>query len=433
MMRAARVLVVGDTITDAEQTANVLRARGFETAASSGETAIAELLASRRPDVVLFDGAGENGEHDNDNIELFAEAVRGTDLWQDLPFIILGDENSELMPGDAALLVDHLSDRALPAELDHRIKAVARLAVMRAEVNRRARTLKRMGRQAGFEVSPPAFVNDPTILIVGAGRGALKVQNAYGEGPRFLGAPSTNLALDILEKENVDAVVIDATNDSERALDTLATLRRIATWTSLPAIAIVPEDAAAGEFYETGASDVLPVDAEEARLVTRLHLLVREHRYARAIHKVFRSAGHIPCDPDCPLASREFALKHLVDLVSGCDRHGDALSLIAIAVSGGTGAARIASAFGGALEKMVRGEDLGARVGEGFFLLMLPGTDEKVATRVRDRISRVVGATDFGITEDGAPVVADVGYALASYRPGDTADSLLARALDALS
>ncbi|MEZ5877170.1 MAG: diguanylate cyclase [Tepidamorphaceae bacterium] len=432
-MRAARVLVVGDTIAGAEQTADVLRARGFETAASSGETAIAELLASRRPDVVLFDGTGEGGGHDNDNIEAFAEAVRNTNLWQDLPFIILGDESSEMMPGDAALLVDHLSDTALPAELDHRIKAVARLAVMRAEVSLRARTLKRMGKTAGFDVSPPAFVSDPTILIVGAGRGALKIQNAYGDGPRFLGAPSTNLALDVLEKQQVDAVVIDATHDGERALDTLATLRRIATWTSLPVVAIVAEDTAAGDFHEAGASDVLPVDAEEARLVTRLHLLVREHRYARAIQHVFRDATHIPRDPDCPLASREFALKHIVDLVGGCDRHGDALSLIAISVNGGTGAARVATAFGGALARMVRGEDLGARVGEGFFLLILPGTDENVAERVRDRISRVVGATDFGVTDSGEPVVADVAYSLASYRPGDSADSLLSRALDALS
>lgn len=178
-MRAARVLVVGETVAEAEETAGVLRSRGFETAASSNETALAELLASRRPDVVLFDRGDGTSAHDNDNIELFADAIRETALWQHLPFIILGDSDSELLPGDAALLVDRLGDDALPAELDHRIKAVARLAVMRAEVERRARTLKRLGIATTGTLQPPAFVNDPVILI--GRRGARSV-----EGPERL-------------------------------------------------------------------------------------------------------------------------------------------------------------------------------------------------------------------------------------------------------
>lgn len=430
MSRAARVLVVGDTIDDATQTADVLRSRGFETTPSTGETAIAELLASRRPDVILFNGGDKPAA--NDNIEMLAEAVRGTDLCRDLPFIILGDDNASLLAGDAALLVDRMSDTALPAELDHRIKSVARLAVMRAEVNRRGRTLARIGKPVSFDLSPPAFVDAPVLLIVGAGRGALKVQNAYDAGPTFLGAPSTNLTLDVLSRDNVDAVIIDATSDSERALETLATLRRISTWTSLPVVVIAMPDASITEFHEAGASDVVSVDGDDARMVTRLHLLMREYRYGQAIHAIFREVAHIPRDADSPLASREFALAHLVDLVSGCDRHGDALSLIAVSVRGDDGARRISKAFGGALANMVRGEDLGARMDEGFFLLMLPGTDLPVAERVRDRLERVVSATDFGVNDDGEPVVATVSYSVDGYRPGDTSDSLLARALDAI-
>ena len=312
MQRAARVLVVGDSIDDATNTAQVLRSRGFETTASTSETALAELLASRRPDVVLFDGIVTGEAPANDNIAMLADAVRGTDLWRELPFIVLGNDVTGLVPEDAALLVDHLSDAALPAELDHRIKAVARLAVMRSEVNHRAETLRRMGRRADFEVSPPAFIERPCLLIAGVGRGALKAQSAYGGDARFLGAPSTNLVLDILQRENVDSVVIDATEDAERALETLETLRRIATWTSLPVVVIVTPDTPATAFHEAGASDVVRLDSEDSRLVTRLHLLIREHRYARAIDEVFRNTDHIPRDAECPLASRDFALAHLV-------------------------------------------------------------------------------------------------------------------------
>ncbi|MFN0263762.1 diguanylate cyclase domain-containing protein [Tepidamorphus sp. 3E244] len=429
-MRAARVLVVGETIAGAEETAAVLRARGFDTAASSSETAIAELLASRRPDVVLFENpAGEKPA--NDNYEAFASAIRDTKLWADLPFIILGDEACELLPGDAALLVDRLGDDALPAELDFRIKSVARLAVMRSELSRRSRTLERMGLPVPRSVSPPAFVPEPNILIIGAGRGALKVQNAHGDGPKYFGAPTVNLALDALEKNQIDAVAIDATNDTEQAVEALSALRRIATWTTIPAIAITSDNSSGLELHEAGASDVLPLSCEDERIVTRMHLLVREQRYASAIQAVFRDTRNLPRDPDCPLASREFALAHLIDLVDGCDRHGDALSIVAVSVAG-AGASKVASAFGGALAKMVRGEDLAARVGEGFFIIMLPSTDLMMAERVRDRISRVVSATDFGRDDDGKLVISDVSYSVQSYKPGDTSDSLLARTLDRL-
>lgn len=329
--------------------------------------------------------------------------------------------------------MDRLGDDALPAELDHRIKAVARLAVMRAEVERRARTLKRLGIATTGTLQPPAFVNDPVILIVGAGRGALKVQSAYSEGPRFIGAPTVNLALDILEQNRVDAVVIDATSDIERASETLATLRRIATWTRLPALVLVSEDGPVAQMHEQGASEVLPLECEDARLVSRLHLLIREHRYGDAIQRHFREDGHIPHDPGCPLATREFALAHLIELVEGCDRNGDALSLVAVAVSAQAGAEKVASAFAGALARMVRGEDLAARVSDGLFLIMLPGTDLRVAQHVRERIERVVAATDFGACEDGTAVSASLRFSLQSYQPGDTSDTLLARTLEALA
>ncbi len=429
MLRAARILVVSETIKEASETADVLRSRGFDVRAAAGDGALAELLASRRPDVVLFDDTGAVA---NDNVMMLADAVRETQLWRELPFIVLGEDDDGPPSGDAALLVDHLSDSALPAELDHRIRAVARLSVMRAEVRRRAETLRQLELPVSFDVKPPTFVNSPRILIIGAGRGALKIQNAYGANASFIGAPVTNLAIDILETEQVDAAVIDATARPETAQDALETLRRIATWTILPVVVIVDDDARTAAFHEVGAGDVCRLDSCNERLMARLQLLMREYRYARSMQAVFRDDRHIPSCGTNGLATRAFAVAHLMTLVDSCDRQGDAVSLIAVAVDDAAGADKVVNAFASTLTRMVRGEDMGARLDERLFLLLLPGTDEDVARVVRDRIERVLGTTDFGFTEDGMNITAQVRMSLASYRAGDTAESLLARTLEGL-
>ena len=64
MPRAARVLIVGAVPSRAAETAQALSARGYSTILTDPDDAIVELLAARRPDVILFDRRGApEGSH----------------------------------------------------------------------------------------------------------------------------------------------------------------------------------------------------------------------------------------------------------------------------------------------------------------------------------------------------------------------------------
>ena len=90
----------------------------------------------------------------------------------------------------------------------------------------------------------------------------------------------------------------------------------------MPLLVLCPENDAEAqdEIYEAGASEVLRLDAPPARLLPRLHHLVRQQRYRQTMLDVYREGrhyaatdaltglyGHAICTPICKNRSRNAA------------------------------------------------------------------------------------------------------------------------------
>ena len=437
MPRAARVLVVGAVQSRAAETAQVLSARGYRSVLSDPEEALVELLAARRPDVILFD---RRGAHHNSKaataLDQFAAAVRDTVLWQQLPFLMLEEQENPDLANDALLLIDRLGGNPSEAEIDHRVAALARLGTMRAELARRLRTAKRVGISADVSVAAPGFVEQPHVLVAGVGLGLPKIQSALGGQATVFGVPTANLALDHLENFSVDLVCVDSTEDMSKALDTIAVMRRLPRWCALPIVATtdaVTTPETRKIIHDYGATDTIGLEEDDALSASRITVLIREHRYATAIQQAFRDIGEQLQQPETGLAGRDFALAHLMELIHDCDRHGDGFSAVGIQTHAAGPAAGAARAISGALTSMVRGEDLAVSLSPDLFMIMLPGTDGPQARIIRDRVSAVIGSTDFGVDEVGLPRIAPVSYAITAYHAGDTAETFVARLLKGFS
>ena len=80
----------------------------------------------------------------------------------------------------------------------------------------------------------------------------------------------------------------------------------------------------------------------------------------------------------------------------------------------------------------MRGEDLTARHGGQAFCVVMPETPRETAGLVLRRIAHVVGQTEFGVLMAEEPVVAHLKLGCAGLDPGDSAETLIARARAAM-
>jgi two-component system cell cycle response regulator len=319
------------------------------------------------------------------------------------------------------------------AEIDHRVSALARLGTMRNELSRRVRSANRLGLAVDVSVPTPGFVDNPHVLVAGVGLGLPKIQAALGDNATVFGVPTANLALDHLENFSVDLVCIDATTRIGRSLDMISALRRMPRWCAIPIVVTVPPDTDAATcklMHDYGATDLIGLEESDDFAANRITVLIREHRYATAIQKSFVEMGTRIKDPGTNLIGREFGLVHLMELIHDSDRHGDGLSAVGIQIHADGAAASFAKSVSGALSSTVRGEDLAVSLSPDLFLIMLPGTDAPQARVIRDRISAIIGSTDFGVDDIGLPRIAPVSYATTTYKSGDTPEIFISRLLE---
>jgi diguanylate cyclase (GGDEF)-like protein len=137
------------------------------------------------------------------------------------------------------------------------------------------------------------------------------------------------------------------------------------------------------------------------------------------------------------LVNRRTLNTALLREIARAERQGDWLSLIAADLdhfkavndqyghkAGDQALERAALVFG----IQMRPYDLAARYGGDEFMLMLPGTSTDSAIAIAERVRRKIAEVE--VPEGAGPLTASMG--VASWSPGDTMDSLLARADAAL-
>jgi two-component system, cell cycle response regulator PopA len=299
---------------------------------------------------------------------------------------------------------DGMLDANAPiATLAARLGSSLRIAVMADEARLRFRSLVRFGGAA----SPPSIKTDRVarILLFGPPGPAMMGFAAAleAEGARTIASFTSFTAFDYLHEGEFDAVVVVAHDDRAGALGFCAALRRNARLFHLPCLILgSPDFAEPEEAVGRGATDFAFAGDNDAATASRLLDFVEEKRSRDALALAFAAArAPAAMDQATGLYGREFFAAHLAALAERARETDRPLSVALARVERATidvephALNRIVGQVGAMIARLVRAEDVAARLDQTTFGVAFPSSDEDAARIAAERIAAVLECTGF--------------------------------------
>jgi two-component system, cell cycle response regulator PopA len=357
-------------------------------------------------------------------------------------FFAWGDANSHFETGvfDGSLFAD-----ASPVAIAARINSSLRIAIMADEARLRFASLA----QFGGAPRPPTMTSNRAarILVYGLPSPDMLQFSAALEarGATPIASFTSFTAFDYLHDGDFDGVAILAQDDVAATLGFCGAMRRNARLFHLPCLVLgSPDFAQPDEVIARGASDYGIAGDDDDALAERLLDLVDEKRSRDALALSF-AAARTPAamDQGTGLYGPAFFEHHLDRLISRAT-YADrplAIALARIAPSEaikslrmGRGLDRIVGQAGAMLSRLVRAEDVAARLDRTTFGVAFPASDAKAAQAAITRINAVLECTAFDAGSDvtlysnDAPLQIKLDVSSAPLVSGDSAKHLIARA-----
>ena len=372
-----------------------------------------------------------------------ARLLKAADQTSRLPIIVIGDAANDQLD-DA--FIDGVVDDRLPAEsmkteLLSRLRSLTRLHVMQSELSRREAIEQLYGLTPDIVWDTPVNAENMHILAAGDFGGDKQLlSDLFGDDKRLVFSTDPNMTIEELVGGHYEAAIVAVNGAADRWLTMCADIRDNPRLYNLPILLV----ADSGSFsdptvpFKQGASDVLlrPIDADNLR--ARLSLLIKQQRYRGRMQKVYSRALHIETsDSLTGLYSYGFLHDYLAELIDSAGREKCPVAVGMFDVKGmadinkryGYAAGdKLLRQTGGLIGRLVRGEDLTARYGGQTFCVIMPETAYGDAIMVMRRIVNIVAMTELGVTSDEAPVSVLLKLGCVMLEPGDSAESLLARA-----
>ncbi len=428
MARLANILLVdhahGGTLADR------LGKSGYLAEVVADAATALERATKDHPDLVLIGTpSGADALH-------LAREIRANPASSDIPLVLVGTEESAAYLAQAldAGIDDVISADLNDVELQARLRPLARLSVMHAELRQRARIAGKFGLttrdRAEFSASRPAL-----ILIGDDPSGIRSSLEAIGEVQA-----TANLfeAEEMLGRRNYDVAILSFKVPPTSLPGFCAQLRNNPRLFNLPVVVMAVPPLDTSDLYAHGASRVLPQSSDSGILGLILLGLVRRQQLRWAIRSALAdSLAPSTQDPVCGVYGRAFLDAYLEDRLNTAKRLDHHLSLLVfnipqidgIADQFGTPAAlHLRQQLAQWICGLLRAEDLTAQLDSTEFCAILPDTPPHEAEVAMHRISGVLSHTDFALHDVFQPVKVWISAGAATITDGDTPETLLFRA-----
>ncbi len=430
----ARVLVVSERPSSAGALASRLERLGLSAIVAPGSGAARALHGGDHDSVVLDASEGATF-----NVPALAAELRAGARPRSLCILAVVPEPLE-DAAQARALDAVLIAPAHPAQIAARLRFLNRLSVMEDEARLRARTLANLGEPTPTAGDGGAPRGPVKALYVGEpARDYLATERALARaGGELYASFSTFAAFDFLHEADFDAVILNALGENDGAFTICSALRRNTRLLHLPTLMLVDMTRfrRAEEAFARGASDLIPADAEPAEVVARIMSLARERRRREELRAAFAAIkGGDVADPDTGLATPRFFMTHVQHMAERAQVLGRPLSLIILRADAPRDveleARRDAyGQLGSMMRRLVRVEDLAARLDANVFAVATPGCDSDAAQTAAERLEAVGECTAFdgGALDD--PFQMTLSVTLAELQPGESGRALMVRALN---
>ena len=324
------------------------------------------------------------------------------------------------------ILPDALSIAAsTPAErLANRLTWAQRIRTLHNTVLRRTRTLASHG-----EPPPELPASDPLdeacVLLAGRGRSYPALSVAVGERVGLVGALSVENAARALQARDIDGVVI-GDGFGPRIVDALLTvMAENVRFRDLPIAMLAGHPGPIGRFAQH-LPNLERISEGPQRLVERFLPYVRLHAFGERLRRMLKSLdakGMI--DPNTGLLGHEAFWRDLNRAVGDAEKRGVGLSIARFSFNvsdrrSGLDAARL-------LSRLMRQVDFACREADNSIFAVFTDTDLRAAHVVARRLASILKNTTMAPDRKGVGI--DAAVTLATLRPNDNVDSLLARVI----
>jgi hypothetical protein len=403
-------------VADSPATAAVeaLRAAGAFPIIETGWADAAEAFASVGPEGVLLAEPGAvRGQVTKLADKLEASAGAFT------PVIARVREDGAATLPDALVI-----SASAPAErIALRFAAALRIRALHGTVLRRMQTLASHGEPApDLPASDP--LDDATVLVAGRGSSYPALSVAIGERVGLVGALSVESAARALHARDVDGMVI-GDGFGPRIVEALLTvLAEDVRFRDLP-VAVLGGHPGVVEPFAAHLPNLERFAEGPHRLVERFLPFVRLHAFAIRLKRMLTSLdakGMI--DPDTGLLAHDAFWRDLNRAVDDADKRGVGLSIARFSFDGSN--RRLSLDAARLVSRLLRQVDFACREADNSIFAVFTETNLRAAHVVARRLASVLKNTMLAPDRTGRAGI-DAAVTLATLRPTDSVDSLIAR------
>jgi hypothetical protein len=321
-----------------------------------------------------------------------------------------------------------IAANAPPARLVRRLTAALRIRTLHGTVRRRMRTLTSHG-----ETVPDLPAADPldeaSVLVAGRGRSYPALSVAVGECVGVVGALSVESAARALNVRDINGLVI-GDGFGQRIVEALLTvLADDVRFRDLPVMMLGGHPAAI-EPFAMELANLERVSEGPQRLVERFLPYVRLHAFGERLKRMLKSLdAKGMLDPDTGLLGQEAFWRDLNRAVDDAEKRGVGLSIARFSFGGtdrrtSLDAARLVS-------RLMRQVDFACREADSSIFAVFTETDLRAAHVVTRRIAAVLKNTMLAPDRNRSGI--DAAVTLATLKPTDSVDSLIARVVGAVA
>jgi hypothetical protein len=423
-------VVVADN--PAEDVVAALRAAGAFPIIETSWTDAAQAVAAVEPEALVLADADPRGADADTSVRALTDRIDARD-GAFMPMI------ARVREGETAILPDALAiTSTAPAErIVLRLNAALRVRALHTTVLRRMDTLAGRGETLP-ELPDGDPLDDATVLVAGRGRSYPALAVAIGEQVGLVGALSVESAARALNSRDVDGLVIADGFGPSIVTALLTVLAEDARFCDLP-VAVLGGHGGFTEGFAERLPNLERIADGPARLVERFLPYVRVHAFAQRLKRMLKSLdakGMI--DPDTGLLAHAAFWRDLNHAVDEAEKRGVGLSIARFSFErrdrrSALDAARLVG-------RLMRQVDFACREADDSIFAVFTETDLRAAHVIARRIASVLKHTmltpdaknpDIKNPEpksrDAKSRGVETTVTLATLKPSDTTDSLIAR------
>lgn len=436
----ARILVVDDIRTNVKVLEAKLTSEYYEVIAASNGPEALDAAVSQKPDLILLDVMMPG----MDGFEV-CRRLKANPETAHVPVIMvtaLGDPEDRvqgLSAGADDFLTKPVDDTAMFA----RVRSLLRVKLMLDELRMRERTSASLG-----VISPPVpslsedYAAAQILLVEDNPRDQVRLQRMIeGQFRTEMTADGMD-ALNRARQVEYDSVVVSLGLQNPDGLRLCSQFRTTEETRNVPILLLVgPDDQKQlVKGLEIGVTDyvVRPIDRNE--FIARLRAQVRRKRYQDRLRLHYQQSMEMAVtDPLTGLYNRRYMASHLATLLAqSASQHGTAVAILDLDyfkkvndTHGHPAGDDVLREVGNRIVRNIRGIDMACRYGGEEFVVLMPDTDLESSEVVANRLLQAIGGKPIP-TRGAGELTVTCSIGCTSSLEGDTADSLLKRADEAL-